>query len=134
MLNLDTSTGIAFISENSSVRAQLRQYIQEQQMMMNQTAFNELTNIVQSIAGTLEQARASRFLQRVTIIGDNPSARSLNLQTTRNLGANDIIILGTGDQLGITTMTADAKAVRAISGQGVDFSVYVHPPCRLRGN
>jgi|GEM_PF-729074 len=134
MLNLDTSTGIAFISENSPVRAQLRQYVQGQQMVMTQTAFNELTNIVQSIAGSLEQARASRFLQRVAVIRDNPSVRSLNLQITRNLGANDIIILGTGDQLGITTMTADAKAVRAISGQGVDFSVYVHPPCRLRGN
>lgn len=60
MLNLDTSTGIAFISENSPVRAQLRQYVQGQQMMIAQTAFNELTNIVQSIAGSLEQARASR--------------------------------------------------------------------------
>jgi len=135
MLNLDTSTGIAFISENSPVRAQLRQYVQGQQMVMTQTAFNEFTNIVQSIVGVLEQGRASRFLQRVAVIPDNPSKRALNLQTTRNLGANDIIILGTGDQLGITTTTADAKAVRALrSGQGVDFSLYVHPPCRLTGN
>ncbi|NJK75811.1 MAG: DUF1308 domain-containing protein [Oscillatoriales cyanobacterium RU_3_3] len=134
MLNLDNSTGIAFISENSPIRAQLRQYVQGQQMVMTQTAFNEFTNIVTSIAGALEQARSSRFLLRVTVIRDNPSARSLNLQTTRNLGENDIIILGTGDQLGIITMTADAKAVRAISGQGVDFSAYIHPPCRLTGN
>lgn len=104
-------------------------------MVMTQTAFNEFTNIVQSIAGVLEQGRASRFLQRVAVIPDNPSKRALNLQTTRNLGANDIIILGTGDQLGITTTTADAKAVRALRiGQGVDFSLYVHPPCRLTGN
>lgn len=61
-------------------------------MVMTQTAFNELTNIVKSIAGALEQARASRFLQRVAVIRDNPSARALNLQTTRNLGTNDIII------------------------------------------
>ncbi|MGK7875805.1 MAG: DUF1308 domain-containing protein [Xenococcaceae cyanobacterium] len=134
MLNLDTTTGVAFISEGSSVRYQLRQYVQAQQMVMTQTAFNEFTNIVQRIGGASEQARASRFLQRMTIIPDNPSTRALNLQTTRSLGANDIIIFGTGDQLGIVTMTADAKAVRAISAQGLDLSVYIHSSCPLTGN
>lgn len=134
MVNLDTSTGIAFISEGSPVRYQLRQYVQGQQMVMTQTAFNEFTNIVQQSGGALEQARASRFLLILTIIPDNPSPRALNLQTTRNLGANDIIILGTGDQLGIVTLTADVKAVRATSAQGVNFSVYMHPPSRLTGN
>ncbi|CBN56983.1 MULTISPECIES: DUF1308 domain-containing protein [Kamptonema] len=133
MLNLDTSTGIAFISEGSPIYAQLRLYVQGQQMLMAQTAFDEFINIVQSRGGILEQGRASRFLQRVTVIPDNPSPRALNLQVTRSLGANDIIIFGTGDRLGITTMTADAKAIRAISGQGVDFSVFCHLPCRLTG-
>ena len=133
MLNLDTSTGIAFISEGSPIYAQLRLYVQGQQMLMAQTAFAEFINIVQSRGGILEQGRASRFLQRVTVIPDNPSPRALNLQVTRSLGANDIIIFGTGDRLGITTMTADAKAIRAISGQGVDFSVFCHLPCRLTG-
>ncbi|MEY3334921.1 MAG: hypothetical protein RLZZ176_3226, partial [Cyanobacteriota bacterium] len=44
------------------------------------------------------------------------------------------IILGTGDQLNIFTTTADAKAVRAASAQGVDFQVYIHPPFPLTGN
>ncbi|MCE2696335.1 MAG: DUF1308 domain-containing protein [Nostocales cyanobacterium LE14-WE4] len=47
---------------------------------------------------------------------------------------NYIIILGTGDQLNIFTTTADAKAVRAASAQGVDFHVYIHPPFPLTGN
>jgi hypothetical protein len=47
---------------------------------------------------------------------------------------NYIIILGTGDQLNIITTTADAKAVRAASAQGVDFHVYIHPPFPLTGN
>ncbi|MFM6108038.1 MAG: DUF1308 domain-containing protein [Sphaerospermopsis kisseleviana] len=76
----------------------------------------------------------NRFLQRVTIVPDNPSPRALNLQPTRKIGINDIIILGTGDQLGIVTTTADAKAVRAASAQGVDFLVYIHPPFPLTGN
>ncbi|WP_277926138.1 DUF1308 domain-containing protein [Nostoc sp. FACHB-857] len=50
------------------------------------------------------------------------------------MGANDIIILGTGDRLGIVTMTADAKAVRAALSQGVKFNVYIHQPCLLTGN
>ncbi|MFM6007377.1 MAG: DUF1308 domain-containing protein [Sphaerospermopsis kisseleviana] len=73
-------------------------------------------------------------MQRVTIVPDNPSPRALNLQPTRKIGINDIIILGTGDQLGIVTTTADAKAVRAASAQGVDFLVYIHPPFPLTGN
>ncbi|MBD2450135.1 DUF1308 domain-containing protein [Nostoc sp. FACHB-152] len=134
MVNLDTVTAIAFIAEGSSVRYLLRQYINAQKMLMTQTAFGEFTNIVKSIGGILEQDRARRFLQKVTIIPDNPSPRALNLQPTRRLGISDIIILGTGDQLGIVTTTADTKAVRAASAQGVDFLVYIHPPFPLTGN
>lgn len=133
MVNLDTGTGFAFVAENSPVRYQLRIYVQEQQMVMTQTAFDEFTSIVQTVGSSSEQARASRLLQKVTLIPDNPSVRALNLQPTKSLGVNDIIILGTGDQLGIVTMTADAKAVRAASSQGVDFSVYLHPPLPLTG-
>jgi type IV secretory pathway component VirB8 len=134
MINLDTVTAVAFIAENSVVRYILRQYVNEQEMVMTQTAFAEFTTIVKTIAGLSEQTRASRFLQRVIIIPDNPSPRALNLQQTRKLGVNDIIILGTGDQLGIVTITADAKAVRAAYAQGVNFNVYIHPPFPLTGN
>ena len=137
-LNLDIlpyfGTAIAFIAENSSIRYELRQYVTGQEMVMTQTAFAEFTTIVKTIARLSEQTRANRLLQRVTIIPDNPSPRALNLQPTWKLGINDIIILGTGDQLNIFTTTADAKAVRAASAQGVDFHVYIHPPFPLTGN
>ncbi|MBE9237585.1 DUF1308 domain-containing protein [Anabaena aphanizomenioides LEGE 00250] len=134
MINLDTGTAIAFIAEKSTIRYLLRQYVNEQEMVMTQTAFSEFTTIVKTIGGLSEQNRANRFLQRVTIVSDNPSPRALNLQPTRKIGINDIIILRTGDQLGIVTTTADAKAVRAASAQGVDFLVYIHPPFPLTGN
>lgn len=35
--------------------------------------------------------------------------------------------------MGIVTMTADAKAVRAASAQGVDFNVYLHSSYPLTG-
>jgi Protein of unknown function (DUF1308) len=134
MINLDTVTAVAFIAEGSSVRYLLRQYVNTQKMVMTQTALSEFTSIVKNIGGLSEQDRARRFLQRVTILPDNPSPRSLNLQPTRKLGRSDIIILGTGDQLGIVTTTADAKAVRAASAQGVDFLVHIHLPFPLTGN
>lgn len=134
MVNLDTGTVFAFISEGSPVRYQLREYVQAQQMVMTQTALKELTDIIQWSGGVSEQSRANRLLQRLSIIPDNPSTVALNLQPTRSLGRNDIIILATGDQLGIVTMTADAKAVRAALSQGVKFNVYIHMPRPLTGN
>ncbi|MEH2457548.1 DUF1308 domain-containing protein [Nostoc sp.] len=135
MVNLDTGAVFAFISEGSPVRYQLRQYLQGQQMIITQTALKEVTDIIQWSGAISEQARASRLLQRLNIIiPDNPSTVALNLQPTRSLATNDLIILGTGDQLGIVTMTADAKAVRAALSQGVKFNVYIHMPCPLTGN
>lgn len=68
------------------------------------------------------------------IVPDNPSTRAKTLRLTRRIDVNDIIILGTGDQMGIVTMTADAKAVRAASAQGIDFNVYLHLPYSLKGS
>ena len=45
-----------------------------------------------------------------------------------------LFILGTGDELGIVTMTADVNAVKSALALGVDFNVYIHSPCSLTGN
>ena len=100
---------------------------------MTKTALTEFSKIVEAVGGNLEQARAARFLQRVTIVEDNPSDRALDLRPTRRLGQNDIIILGTGDRLKIVTLTADAKAVKASMAQLVDFKVHIHLPYFLKG-
>lgn len=133
MINLDTNTAVAFVAEASTVRYQLKAFVQNQQLVMAKTAVDEFVNIIQYSGGILEQERANRFLNRVMVVPDNPSIMAQTLQPTRRLDPNDIIILGTGDQLGIVTMTADAKAVRAASAQGVDFNVYLHPPFPLTG-
>lgn len=134
MINLDTNTAIAFVAEGATVRYQLRRFVQTQQLVMAQTAFDEFVNIIQYSAGALEQDRANRFLDRVTIVPDNPSVAAQTLKPTRSLDPNDIIILGTGDQMGIVTMTADAKAVRAASAQGVNFNVHLHSSYPLTGS
>lgn len=134
MINLDTNTAVAFIAEGSPVHYELQAFVNKQQMVITQVAFNEFVNIVQYSAGSSEQTRANRFLQRVTVVPDNPSAAAQKLRPTRSLDANDIIILGTGDQMGVVTMTADAKAVRAAIAQGVYFNVYLHLPFSLTGS
>ena len=92
-----------------------------------------LLEIVNGAGGVLEQDKAERFLNRVTIIPDNPSVRAMELQISKKVGANDKIIFGTGDNLNIVTMTSDAKFVRGASAQVVDFNVYVHQPMPLQG-
>ena len=132
-VNIDTGTANAFISQDSPIRHELKAYVQGKDMVMTETAVNEFRNIVNGAGGVLEQSRAERFLNRVTIIPDNPSVRAMELQVTRKVGANDKIIFGTGDNLNIVTMTSDAKFVRGASAQGVDFNVYVHQPMPLQG-
>lgn len=134
MINLDTNTAIAFVAEGSTVRYQLRAFVQSQQLVMTQTAFDEFVNIIKYSGGASEQDRANRFLSRVMVVPDDPSSAAQALQPTRSLNPSDIIILGTGDQMGIVTMTADAKAVRAASAQGVDFTVYLHSSYPLTGS
>jgi hypothetical protein len=101
-------------------------------MVMTQTAADEFAGMLR-IAGPEETARAQRFIQRVRVLPDTPSARAMTLQETRSVGATDKVIFGTEDQLGITTMTSDAKFVRGASEQDVDFDVIVHDPVPLRG-
>jgi predicted nucleic acid-binding protein len=133
VINLDTNSAIAFVAENSTVRQPLRAFGQNQQLLMVQTAYDEWINILKYSGGPVEQARANRFLERIVVVPDNPSIAAQALQPTRSLGRNDIIILGTGDQLGVVTVTADAKAVRAASAQGVNFNVYLHLSYPLAG-
>lgn len=134
MINLDTNTAIAFVAQASTVRYQLKAFVQNQQLVMAQIAFDEFMNIIKYSGGALEQERTSQFLNRVMVVPDNPSVAAQALKPTRSLDPNDIIILGTGDQMGIVTMTADAKAVRAASAQGVKFNVYLHLSYPLTGS
>jgi RHS repeat-associated protein len=131
-VNIDTGTAIAFVSEGSAVRHQLKAFVAGKEMQMTQTALGEFQGSLRS-AGPLEAARGQRFLNRVSIIPDNPSARAMGLNITKKVGANDRIIFGTGDNLSIPTMTSDAKFLRGASAQGVDFDAFLHSPVPFTG-
>lgn len=130
-INLDTSTAIAFVADGSPIRAQLEAYVSGKQLIMAATAYAELTKIMNGNPGQNEQSNLALFLPSVIVVPDQPSARAKALIPSKSLGVDDIIILGTGDQLGIVTMTADRRSVSAARAQGVGFSVYLHPPVPL---
>ncbi|WP_256872561.1 RHS repeat-associated core domain-containing protein [Paenibacillus sp. 79R4] len=70
-VNIDTGTANAFISEGSSIRHELKAYVNGKQMVMTDTAAGEFRNIINGVAGPLEKARAERFMNRVQVIPDN---------------------------------------------------------------
>ena len=101
-------------------------------MVMTETALGEFRGTLR-VAGPQEAARAGRFLKRVDIVPDSPSTRAVGLRITKKVGSNDRLIFGTGDQLGIPTMSADEKFVRGAAAQGVNFDVILHRPVPLTG-
>lgn len=131
-VNIDTGSAAAFVSQHSLMRHQLKAHVAGKQMVMTQTAAAEFAGLL-SVAGSAEAARAQRLMRRVEIIPDNPSIRAMALRETRRVGAADKVIFGTGDQLGIPTMTSAAKFVRGAAAQGVNFVVILHDPVPLRG-
>jgi hypothetical protein len=132
-INLDASTGVALVSEGSPDRKFIKAAIAGKRMVMTKTAEQEFMLIVSLFAGPSENARAMRLLGRVTIVPDNPSARARRLRPTQNLEPPDIIVFGTGDELGIVTTTSDRQAVSAARSQGIDFAVFFHAAIRLQG-
>ena len=104
MLNLDTGSAVTLIAENSTIRYLLRSYIDDRPLVMTRTAITEFISIAFTIGGISEQNRANRFLKRIQTVPDSPSQRALNLRPTKKISKQDIIILGTGDKLGIVTL------------------------------
>lgn len=132
-INLDTSAAIAFVSEGSPVRHQLKLIVAGKGLLMTVTAEQEFGQIVMACGGLREQARSLRLMNRVRVVADSPSARARRLRATRNLEPHDILILGTADAMGLPTLTADRRAVVAGRAQGVNFAVILHQPVPLRG-
>ncbi|EOW6733331.1 DUF1308 domain-containing protein [Cronobacter dublinensis] len=132
-MNLDAGSVRGLIAEGSPIRHQIRNMIGNRQIVMTQTAADEALDAASRLAGPKEQERFLRFLDRVEIISDNPSQRALNLKTTRKVGDADKIIFGTADNMGIQTITSDAKFLKGASAQGVDFDALVHDPFSYLG-
>jgi RHS repeat-associated protein len=131
-VNIDTGTAVALSSEDPK-RADVEKLVAGKDMVMTQTAANEFQNITNTIGGPNEKARAAALMANVTVVPDDPSARAAALNVTKSVGANDKVILGTADKMGIPTVTADSKFVRGSAAQGVNFNTITHDPVPLQG-
>ncbi len=123
-LNVDTGTARAIIEGSSS---EIDSLIANKKLFMSQTAVDELNDYASRYN---KQSDVSNFMSNynVSVVPDNPSARASALTTTKKVGESDKIIFGTGDQMGMPTITSDAKFVRGVSARGVDFDAIVHSP------
>ena len=101
-------------------------------MLLTETALEESNNNIRK-GGEIEKAEYLCLLDRVKIIPSAPSERALSLDLTKKVGYNDILIFGTGDRLGVTTMTSDKKFISGAEAQGVFFYHYLHRPVPLTG-
>jgi len=130
---LDSGAARALSSADRSVANRLTAQIAGRKMIMSQTAADEFQGAVARLAGPAEKDLAENLMNEVQIVADNPSARAAALRITNKVGANDIQIFGTADQLGIPIFTSDFKFLRGAAAQGVEFDAIVHPPMSFLG-
>jgi hypothetical protein len=133
-VNLDTTTLVAATSlRNPLILVALNTYLATKDLVVAQTALREfLTGNIRA-AGPQERVLVAALLARVTVVPDNPSPRAVALRETQKISAEDKIIFGTGDQMGIRTVTSDVKFLVGALAQGVDFSAAIHPPNPFSG-
>jgi len=108
------------------------------QPVATRTALAEFTGGAYNTAGPNEKLLVAIFLSGVQPIPDTPSARVMNLNIQskslqKKLGYRDRVILGTGDALGIQTITSDGTFVQEANKQGVLLWVRVIYPAPRYG-
>ncbi|MBK7077737.1 MAG: DUF1308 domain-containing protein [Myxococcales bacterium] len=139
-VNLDTGAIIATTSLKRPWQLlAMNAFLVTKEPLVTQTALGEFFTGPYNAAGPNERLVIALFLMSVRTIPDSPSARVMALNVgsrslQKKLGQNDRIIFGTGDQLGIPTVTADQKFVGAAAKQGVFLWVQmIAPPPRYLG-
>lgn len=105
----------------------IRQFIDSKQLYICETALRDFRAIVDVVGGPAEQRRATELLDRVTVIPDEPSDRSLSLPVTSSIRLCARTVFGTGDSLKAVTTTANVGFVRAAAQAGVKFVTFQHP-------
>eukprot|EP00057_Strongylocentrotus_purpuratus_P027051 XP_011681525.1 PREDICTED: UPF0415 protein C7orf25 homolog [Strongylocentrotus purpuratus] len=150
--NLDVTTMIALVSDlchggssysfNEPVIEELSQqerqrpllpevenFIKGKELIVCETAkhdFDFQVSYLERTGGPREKERSQELLQRLHIVPDQPSSRTLTLSSSNRIKDRAKVIFGTGDALKIITTTANEAFVRAASKQGVAYSVFIH--------
>ncbi|XP_063965601.1 UPF0415 protein C7orf25 homolog isoform X2 [Lytechinus pictus] len=105
---------------------ELENFLKDKELIACETAKHDFQAILETIGGSREKERAEELLQRLHIVPDQPSSRTLMLASSNRIKDRAKVIFGTGDALKMITTTANEAFVRAASKQGVAFSVFIH--------
>ncbi|XP_076799788.1 UPF0415 protein C7orf25 homolog [Clavelina lepadiformis] len=108
------------------VLPKLKEFLKDKEMLVCETALHSFEEIISTIGGVREKERSKQLLEKVKVVPDNPSQRTLNLTSSAKLNTRAKVIFGTGDQEEAITVTANTGFVRAATQHGVSYSVYQH--------
>ncbi|RLN43397.1 hypothetical protein C2845_PM01G38790 [Panicum miliaceum] len=112
---------------------ELGKAVEGKQCIICETVNSEFKEIVSMCGGPEEKTRARHLLKQLTIIPDSPSARMVDLPTTRKLAMKNKVVFGTGDHWRAPTLTANMGFVRAVSQSGIPLLTIEHRPRALIG-
>jgi len=96
------------------------------QLLCCRSAMEDFKTILATLGGEGERARADQLVARVTVVDDQESLRSSQLEHSGKINDRSRTIFGTGDVLKVVTVTANTGFIRAARGQGVTFAVLTH--------
>ena len=137
---------------NERVLPKLERFLENKTLLACEEAVCKFEKIVKIIGGEKEKQRARKLMSNLTVVPNNPSARTLSLITSSKLNKRakvgcyyvdrlfsniDLVLLlsqtvfGTGDHERAITVTANIGFVRAALQNGVRYSVFEHEPRAL---
>ncbi|GKA90583.1 UPF0415 protein [Tanacetum coccineum] len=95
---------------------------------------SEIENPIHMSIGVNEKLRADQLLQRMVVVPDSPSTRTMSLPTTRKLTLKNKIVFGTGDYWHAPTLTNNMGFVRAVLHMGMSLFTFEHRSRILTGD
>jgi len=108
------------------VKPFLDNIFKDKELICCASAMRDFDTIINTLGGPGERERASQLMERITVVPDCDSQRTLNLGVSGKIKDRSRSIFGTGDAMKILTVTANTGFIRAAQGQGVNFAVITH--------
>ncbi|KAH0547289.1 hypothetical protein KQX54_018422 [Cotesia glomerata] len=153
-LNLDVSTLLAYVSNMTNghanfdylepllslqaewerlrpVKPVLDKIFQGKKLIICETAYKNLMDIINIIGGANETARTKELIKRVTIVDDATEGRILDLALGGKIKNRSRIVFATGEMHKSITVSANEGFVRAAKMQGIECTVILHEPRSL---
>lgn len=108
------------------VKPFLDQVFTGKQLICCQSAMRDFKTIINTLGGPGERQRADDLINRINVVEDCDSPRTVALGNSGKIKGRSRSIFGTGDKLKVLTVTANTGFIRASQGQGVSFAVITH--------